>query len=145
MPCGETAVAGAIQGLDLLFPAQRHPLAGGFTKTAIQQPGLTAVFETLTPATECSFAHPQQLRSLLLTEFVRLVTTKHTPKPDHPHTLQRFRTAHQALQRAKITGQIVCYLNRTYRVLLTWYIGDTSRPKSLAYDYLSVLVAKRDT
>jgi hypothetical protein len=111
MPCRETAVAGAIQRLDLLFPVQWHPLAGGFTKTAIQQAGLTAVLKTLTPATECSLAHPQQLRSLLLIEFGRLVTTQHTPKSDHPHTLQRFRTAHQALQRAQNY--------RTYRVLLT--------------------------
>ena len=45
MPCRETAVAGALQHLDLLFPVQWHPLAGGFTKTAIQRAGFTAVLE----------------------------------------------------------------------------------------------------
>src|SRR5580658_6188845 len=70
VPCREAVVAGPIQGLDLLLPIQWHPFAGRLAQTAVQQPGLSAVLETLAPAAERPLAHTEQLRRLHLVELV---------------------------------------------------------------------------
>jgi hypothetical protein len=68
--------------------------------------------------------HPPECRRraflLQLTELRRFVTVENAQELDHPHTLSGFRPAHSISPKGQgITGQIVRYLNRSYRVLPT--------------------------
>src|SRR5271166_3402323 len=74
----------------------------------------------LTPTSKRPLVDTKQLRCLHLVELRRLVASQNVQKPHHTHTLKGFRPAHQIPRKgADATGQIVCYVIRTYRVLAT--------------------------
>src|SRR5208337_3160101 len=73
------------------------------------------------PTSKRPLIDPKQLRCLHLVELRRLVAAQNVKKPHHTHTLKGFRPAHQTPRKgADATGQIVCYVIRTYRVLATF-------------------------
>ncbi len=120
MPGGEASIALAIQRLDLVGAIDRNPLARRLAEPTIQKPGLAVVLEPLAPASKCPLVNPEQFRRLHLIELRRLVAAQNVQKPHHTHTLKGFRPAHQNPRKGSdATGQIVCYLSRTYRVLPT--------------------------
>src|SRR5215471_17651028 len=73
------------------------------------------------PASKRPLSHPQQLRRLQLAQLARLIPIHNTPQLQHSHTLKNFRPphSHPPFRGKRFTGQIVCYLNRTYPVLPT--------------------------
>ena len=116
----ETLITRAIQPFDLLLAVTRNPFGRRLAKPAVQQPGLAICLETNTPATERPLGDAKQLSGFDLVEFSQFIAAQNTPELDHSHTLKGFVQRIQALSKEpSITGQIVCYLNRTYRVLPT--------------------------
>src|SRR4029077_4976216 len=72
------------------------------------------------PAPERPLAHPEQLPRLLLIELRRFPPVEKIQKNRHAPPLKGLRPAHPTPpKRAGPTGQIVRYLNRTYRLLPT--------------------------
>src|SRR5271166_3982607 len=117
---GEAPVTLAIQSLDLVRAIDRNPLARRLAEPTIQKPRLAVVLKPLTPTSKRPLIDPKQLRCLHLVELRRLVAAQNVKKPHHTHTLKGFRPAHQIPRKgADATGQIVCYVIRTYRVLAT--------------------------
>src|SRR5713101_5920803 len=125
MLCREAAVPAAIKRFHLNLLLGRHPFPRHLAKPPVQQTRLAVFLVTLTPTPKCPLANTQKLRRFQLTELRGLVPTKNIQELDHSHTLMGFCPAHSnPNQRDQNTGQIVCYLNRTYRVLPT-----ASRPR----------------
>ena len=117
---GEAPVTLAIQSLDLVRAIDRNPLARRLAEPTIQKPRLAVALKPLTPTSKRPLIDPKQLRCLHLVELRRLVAAQNVKKPHHTHTLKGFRPAHQIPRKgADATGQIVCYVTRTYRVLAT--------------------------
>src|SRR5208337_2080944 len=117
---GEAPVTLAIQSLDLVRAIDRNPLARRLAEPTIQKPRLAVVLKPLTPTSKRPLIDPKQLRCLHLVKLRRLVAAQNVKKPHHTHTLKGFRPAHQIPRKgADATGQIVCYVIRTYRVLAT--------------------------
>jgi hypothetical protein len=120
MPRREALIAHPIQALDLLAPVHRHPTTRRLADPTVQQTRLTFLFVATAPTPEGPFANTQQLRRLLLVQLRRVPAAKYVPELQHTNTLSGFRQAHpRPPKRPGLTGQIVCYLNRTYRVLPT--------------------------
>src|SRR5271166_6433673 len=133
---GEAQVTLAIQSLDLIRAIDRNPLARRFAEPTIQKPGLAVVLKPLTPTSKRPLVDTKQLRCLHLVELRRLIAAQNVQKPHHTHTLKGFRPAHQIPRKgADATGQIVCYLRRTYhvhsdtqaRMTDNWKLAMTSR------------------
>ena len=92
------------------YTAATHPLPRRISTTS----------EDANPPTECPLGDAEQRCRIHLVEFAGFITLEYAPELDHAHTLQGFRTAHQGSPKSpSTTGQIVCYLNRTYHVLPT--------------------------
>ena len=116
----EALVALAIKPLDLLRPVGRNPPARRLAEPPVDEPGLAVLLVSPRPAPERPLAHPEQLGRLRLVELRRFPAVKKRQKPRHAHSLLGFPPAHpDPPKRAGLTGQIVRYLNRTYRVLAT--------------------------
>ena len=117
---GETLVALAIERLHLLGPVDRNPLARRLAEPLVQKPRLALLIAPVAPAPKRPLAHPKQLRRLLLIQLRQFPAALDVQKHRHAHPLKGFRPAHpNPPKRARPTGQIVRYLNRTYRVLPT--------------------------
>jgi hypothetical protein len=117
----EALVALAIKPLNLLSPVRRDPLARRLAKPPVNEAGLAFLLVTARPAAERPLAHPEQLRRLFLIELRRFPPVKKIQKHRHAHPLKGFRPAHPTPPKgARLTGQIVRYLNRTYRLLPTF-------------------------
>jgi len=116
----EAGVARAVKRFHLVRTVNRNPLAGCLAQPPVQQTRLAILFVALTPAPERPFTDTQELRRLQLVELQSLVPAQNIQKLHHSHTLKGFRPAHHVPPKGhEITGQIVCYINRTYRVLPT--------------------------
>ena len=116
----KTPVALAIEPLDFLSPVRRNPPARRLAEPAVHKPGLAVLLIAPRPAPERPLAHPEQLRRLFLAQLRRLPAVQNVQKHRHAHPLKGFRPAHpDPPKRAGSTGQIVRYLNRTYRLLPT--------------------------
>src|ERR1700678_1973368 len=112
---GEALVALATEPLHLLGPVDRNPPA-----PAVQEPGLAFLLVTARPAPERPLAHPQWLRCFFLVQLRRFPAAQNVQKHRHAHPLKGLRPAHPTLpKRARPTGQITRYLNRTYRLPAT--------------------------
>src|SRR6516162_6440265 len=99
-----------------------HPLRRWLAKPTIGQPALALLPVTAPPSPERAFRHPQQSRSLQLAQPTFLPTSENVPEFQHAHTVQNPRPLHRSLplgKRPSRTGQIVCYIPRTDRVLPT--------------------------
>src|SRR3954462_6904101 len=74
----------------------------------------------MAPAAKRPLRDAKQISRIGLGEFARFIPIQYAPELDHSHTLKGFRTAHPWPSKGpSITGQIVCYLNRTYHALST--------------------------
>ena len=114
----EARIPLAIKRLHFRLTTRRNPLGRDLAEPTVPQSRLALVLETLPPPPKRPFAHTQKLRRLQLTELRRLPTTQYVLELDHPHTLMGFRPPHPTPSKGPMrTGQIVCYLNRTYPVL----------------------------
>ena len=85
-------------------------------------PGLAFLFVATAPTAEGPFANPQQFRRLHLVQLRCIPAAKNVRELQHTNTLSGFRQAHPPnlpVGKPVPTGQIVCYINRTYRVLPT--------------------------
>ncbi len=111
----EARVTRPVKRFHLRLPVDGDPLAGSPSKPPVENPGIAIVLVPLAPVPERPLTDPQKLRCFRLAELRRYVTAQNVQKLDHPHTLSGFRPAHP--NPPKPTGQIVCYLNRIYRVL----------------------------
>jgi hypothetical protein len=116
----ETLVALAIEPLHFFRPVRRDPPARRLAEPAVEEAGLAVLLIAARPAPQRPLAHPEQLRRLLLAELRRFPTAQKIQKHRHAHPLSGFRPAHPTPPKgAGLTGQIVRYLNRTYRLLST--------------------------
>src|SRR6202041_3170016 len=116
----ETLVALAVKPFHLFRPIARDPLARRLAEPPVDEPGLAFLLVAARPAPECPLAHPEQLRRLLLIELRRFPAVQKIQKHRHARTLKGLRPAHPTPPKsAGPTGQIVRYLNRTYRLLPT--------------------------
>ena len=114
-------VALAVEPFHLFRPIARDPPARRLAEPAIQKPGLAFLLVAARPAPERPLAHPEQLRRLLLIELRRFPAVEKIQKPRHAHSLSGFPPAHPDPPKgSRLTGQVVRYLNRTYRVLATF-------------------------
>src|SRR5665213_856642 len=117
----EAPIACLVQRLDLGLPVARNPLARHFAKPTVQKTRFALILVALAPPPERPLPDAQKLRCFQLAELRALVTAQHVDKLDHSHTLMGFRPAHsRPSKKSESTGQIVRYLNRTYRVLPTF-------------------------
>src|SRR5580693_6823123 len=116
----EALVALAIEPLHLLGPVGRDPFARRLAKSPVDEARLALLLVSPRPAPERPLAHPEQFGRLLLAQLRRFPAAEKIQKHRHAHPLKGFRPAHPTPpKRARSTGQIVRYLNRTYRVLPT--------------------------
>src|SRR5580693_856262 len=116
----EALVALAIEPLHLLGPIGRDPFARRLAKPPVDEARLALLLVSPRPAPERPLAHPEQFGRLLLAQLRRFPAAEKIQKHRHAHPLKGFRPAHPTPpKRAGSTGQIVRYLNRTYRVLPT--------------------------
>ena len=129
----KTLVALAIEPLHFLRPIARNPPARRLAEPPVQKPGLAFLLVTARPAPERPLAHPKQLGRLLLVQLRRFPAVENVQKHRHAHPLKGFRPAHPTPPKgAGPTGQIVRYLNRTYRLLPTTgvrqHIAENQKP-----------------
>ena len=101
MARGEAPVAGPVETLDLSFVIHRNPFGRRTTQAPVQQASLAFLIEPSAPAAERPFAHAQHLRCFHLGEVLTVIPAQDRPKPDHSHTLQRFRPAHLRPQKGQ--------------------------------------------
>ena len=114
----EALLALAVKPLDLLGPVRRDPPARRLAEPPVDEAGLAFLLvprvqrrnvRSLTPSNSAASAWLSSANSQAV---------KKRQKPRHAHSLLGFPPAHPAPpKRAKLTGQIVRYLNQTYRVL----------------------------
>ena len=113
----EALIALAVEPLHFLRPVRRNPPARRLAEPAVHKAGLAGLLVAARPAPERPLAHPKQLGRLFLVQLRRFPAVEKVQKHHHAHSLSGFRPAHPTLpKRAGLTGQIVRYLNRTYRV-----------------------------
>ncbi len=117
----ETLVALPIELLHPHRPIHRHPLRRRLAKPPIVQPLETLFLMPLIPAPESPFAHPQDLSSLGLAQLAARPAPPHRLELHPSQSLQHLCPSHPRplVWSNSKTGQIVCYKNRTYRVLST--------------------------
>ena len=116
----EALVALAIEPLHFLSLVRRDTPPRRLAEPQIDKPGFALLLVTARPAPERPLAHPKQLGRLLLVQLRRFPAVEKVQKHHHAHSLSGFRPAHPTLPKgARPTGQIVRYLNRTYRLLPT--------------------------
>src|ERR1700677_712777 len=116
----EARVALAIEPLHILRPISRAPLARRLAKPPVDEAGLALLLVAPRPAPERPLAHPEQLGRLLPVQLRRFPAAEKIQKHRHAHPLKGFRPAHPHPPKGLgLTGQIVRYLNRTYRLLPT--------------------------
>ena len=116
----EALIALAIEPLHFLGPVGRNPFARRLAEPAVDEARLALLLISPRPAPERPLAHPEQLGRLRLVELRRFPAAEKIQKHRHAHTLKSLRPAHPTPPKgAGLTGQIVRYLNRTYRVLAT--------------------------
>src|SRR6202020_753485 len=118
----EALVALAVEALHLLRPVGRNPPARRLAEPAVDEAGLALLLVSPRPAPECPLAHPEQLGRLSLVQLRRFPAAQKIQKHRHAHPPKGFRPAHPTPPKgAGLTGQIVRYLNRTYRPLPTFF------------------------
>src|SRR5580700_9151776 len=130
----EALIALAIEPLDFLRPVRRNSPARRLAESAVHKPGLAVLLVAARPAPERPLAHPEQLSRLLLIELRRFPTAQKIQKHRHAHSLSGLRPAHPTPpKRARFTGQIVRYLNRTYRLLRTFHVQALFKIQNMCY------------
>src|SRR4029077_6419170 len=101
-------------------PVRRDPPARRLAEAAVEKPGLALLLVAPRPAPERPLAHSSNSSASSLIELRRFPPVEKIQKHRHARTLKGLRPAHPTPpKRAGPTGQIVRYLNRTYRLLPT--------------------------
>ena len=110
-------------------PPRRLP-----AQPAVEQPFQSGLLVTLPITSELSLRHAQQLTRFHHRQLTALPAAQHIPKLLHPAVLQPRRPVHRSVSsRRQKTGQLVCYLIRTTRLLPTLVAPDLdlNRPAPL--------------
>ena len=142
----KTLVALAIKPLNLLRPVRRNSPARRLAEPAVNEAGLALLLVTARPAAERPLAHPKQLGRLFLVQLRRFPAVEKIQKHRHAHPLQGLRPAHPTPPKgAGLTGQIVRYLNRTYRLLPTLTPKTLARTRSQCYNFTVRPIEPRDS
>ena len=133
----EALVALAIKPLHFFRPIARDPLARRLAEPAIDEPGLAFLLISARPAPERPLRHPEQLGRLFLVQLRQFPTAQKIQKHRHAHPLRAsVRRIPTPPKGAGPTGQIVRYLNRTYRVLRTRVAAFVAITGKMCYLYL---------
>ena len=116
----EALVALAIKPLHFLGPVRRDTLARRLAEPPVDEAGLAFLLISPRPAPQRPLAYAQKLRRLLLVQLRRFASGEVASKTSPcAQPLGLPSGASTPPKRAGLTGQIVRYLNRTYRVLAT--------------------------